>query len=62
MLWLVTFFNHYNAGVISLEQEESSYFLEGIKEMWETLPKWLQVPIVIDNRKTKKFKNGSILK
>jgi hypothetical protein len=61
-LWLMLFHPVATVSIFSRREEEAVYLLgkERLKGMFERLPKWMQVPVEIDNVKLWQLQNGSI--
>jgi len=46
-------------GIYSMDQDAAWEFLYDVRRMWEYLPGWLRIPLVVDNKGELEFANGS---
>ena len=62
-LWLQLFYNHYNIGVLSLEQNKQNDFLKQVKEMYYTSDlSWLNLKVEKDIESLFRFNNNSSIR
>ena len=45
--------------IYSMDQDAAWEFLYDLRRMWEYLPPWLRIPLVVDNKGELEFENGS---
>jgi len=63
ILWLVLFFPGYKVAIVSRDADHVKDILrDNVMAMYELLPEEFKVPLDVDNKTEKVFKNGSIIK